>query len=226
MAELTWADVDAAAKSAFAVYREPAELRWAKHAWAHVSAAGLTSFGTELERCRVCVRFLSLCGLYHDWWRVARAEGPWTDYKEWADLLDMDAFRIAQLAGRDLADDLDGIDWRSADADLREALERLSNEARSAVARAIKKGFGGDSMLFLSLSRSNEPTPEAAPGTDQLALALDGGHAAPATPNADDDADEEDGDGPQDDWDVLNNVTDEKMIAFEWITNDCPPCNE
>jgi hypothetical protein len=74
-----------------------------------------------------------------------------------------------------------------------DALRHLANEARLDLCRALIAGFGHASQLFISLWRTN-PT---------------------AYFTADEDEEIDD--------DIVNDITPEKEIAYNWITEGCYP---
>jgi hypothetical protein len=71
---MDWEQVAEAAGEAFSIWVGQPELQWARAAWERLGRAGLTGCADELERSRAQVRFLALCGIYHDFCDVAWEE--------------------------------------------------------------------------------------------------------------------------------------------------------
>ena len=63
---LSWEDVESVAKQAFSIWEDQPELKRAKQAWEIIIEAGLATYSHEDERCEAAIRFLALCGIYHD----------------------------------------------------------------------------------------------------------------------------------------------------------------
>lgn len=201
---LTWDEIESAAARAFSIWTGQPELRWAKEAWQILSDAGLAAYEGELDRHRAIIRFLALAGIYSDW--CAAAWGEYSDLQcsYWTEGLDVNAFRLGQLVGADE----DSEDGELDDNVLtEEALHRLADAARPDVVRALLGHFGTASGLFLSLWRSMDfPHDEI---DDQE--------------NEEDDWDDEGSrDTPTDDA-ILNEITDEKLRAFDWTQDGCYP---
>jgi len=101
---LSWDDVLPAAEIAFNIWVEQPELRWAKTAWGYMIEAGLDTYTSQLEYCKVCIRFLALASLYHDWCCMA-----WYECQEYTKIYDaarehlgLSPFNLGQLSGADV----------------------------------------------------------------------------------------------------------------------------
>jgi hypothetical protein len=218
---VAWDDLRDSADLAFAIWVDQPELRWARQAWSSLERAGLTSYVNERQRHRVLVRFVALADLYHEFCHLAWDEMYEPGYLEWADELNFSRFRIGQLAG------LAGVDeWPDDDEAVDDdevattALVSLVHSARAEIVPALRAGFGGVEGLFVALWRSNRFEPEAA--SDAADTGLEAGREGAEEEDYDDD-EEEIVDEPETDEEILNNVTGEKLRAYEWLAAGCPP---
>ncbi len=193
---LDWETVEPAARLAFSVWVDHPEREWAKQAWHHVTAAGLTLYSCERERTRAAVRFIALAELYLDFCAIALDEP--TDGNAWylAEPLGITAKGLRDLSDRDTPEPED------EDAPT-EILEELSDSVRAEVVSALLRGFDGPTPLFLSLWRSHLPEPDHLfDEDDRLA------------------ADWETND------EILNDFTFRKADAYEWVCQGCQPRRE
>jgi len=67
---LSWEDVRPVAEEALCLWTGHPEQKWAKEAWAKLAAQGLTRCTSEVERSQAGMRFVSLCGLYADFFSL------------------------------------------------------------------------------------------------------------------------------------------------------------
>jgi hypothetical protein len=84
--------------------------------------------------------------------------------------------------------------------DVNEALNVMMARERPAVVEAILEGFGGVPGLFVALWRSDKPLGQELPVDDDEDVWTD---------------------PPETEADILNDVTPEKMAAYEWIDGGC-----
>jgi hypothetical protein len=186
---LTWDELQPAFDLSYSVWDEEEKRTWARKAWNLLGRAKLTQYETSVERAEVVIRFLALTGIFADFYEIAFQDGFEPDYVEVAESLDLSPLKVGQLIGRDANCD-DGQDDSELYGD---ALLYLANEARGEVYRALLKGFGNASQIFISLWRANSYYAD-----EELVL--------------DEDI-------------VSNDLTPEKHIAYEWITEGCYPYN-
>ncbi len=207
---LRWEDVEGYAQSLFDVWLAGREIEWAQLGWTALERAGLTTYGSELERHEVLCRLAVLASLYREFCQLVWEEYAEPEYESWIHDLEMSTFRLAQLAGDALAGPrYDGYDDEAlAGEALRVAVESMRPE----VVKALKDYFNGnDSLLFASLYATNwEP---------------------PFDDDDFDDDDSEDDDEDEEEWtlsrilasdealdDILNTVDDGKLAGFAWVT--------
>ncbi len=229
--KITWYSIEFAAQQVFDLWvGHLAELKWAKEAWEILTAAGLTTYSNEIERSEKLIYFLSLAGIYRDFWCLAVDECVEIEYKQVADNLriGIEAFNkeqlceYIQLVQEDQYEGieikllnkqqlLDYIQLIHEDADLEDTtynfynshFKQLANENRRTVYSALVQGFGNNTDFFISLWRSGQNN-------------SDRNHF---NYNYQDDEDIEDLDDT--DQDILNTPTPEKERAFIWIEEGC-----
>jgi hypothetical protein len=183
--ELTWEELEPALNLSYSVWDNEEKRAWANKAWSILSKAKLTQYATGVERAEVVVRFLTLTGIFADFYEIAFQDGFEPEYTELAESLELSPLRVGQLIGRD-ADCDDG----QEDSELyRDALRYLVSEARSEVCQTLIEGFGNAPALFISLWRANP-------------------YYADKEIVSDDDI-------------VNDDLTPEKHIAYQWITEGC-----
>lgn len=149
--KITWDDISTAADSMFNVWVGHPELNWAKAAWKILETKGLTSYSNEIDKTWVHVRLMTLGTIYKEFCCQAFEECIEPDYYDWTEELQISPLRIGQLTGPEYDPETE------EDHDLVEqAVKELVNNARRDVCKALKEGFGSDSMLFASLWMSPE----------------------------------------------------------------------
>lgn len=150
---LEWTELQECAQSAFNIWVDQPELNWAQEAWEHLTRQGLAAYASELEKCRVKIRFLALAGIYHDWCSIAWQESDNPAYSDWADLLNIREFRLGQLVGSgDTA--IDG--EAEEDRLLGMGLKKMISAHRAGVLTGLLRAYGDISGLFVSLWNSNK----------------------------------------------------------------------
>lgn len=195
-AVLTWDELREVANEAFNVWFGHPELRWAEEAWGILAAAGLTSYTTPLEYCRVCIRFFSLAAFYHDFCYHGFDEEVDPDYVWWANTLELHPFYIGQLVGADE----DYSDTKGG-PDLDFALRRLANAERDAVVKALLAHYEDEMFLFIALWRSVHYY----------------------DPKPDDDDVEAMAEWDEANSDILNVVTGGKLAVYSWLVDGAYP---
>ncbi len=165
--------------------------------------AGLAAYSDEDERCEAAIRFLALCGIYYDFCEIALEECNEPDYGVWAEGLGISAIRVGLRLGYDPDNWLKRYEDDKALYD--EGVKCLADKAREEIFAALCKGFrnkssrdgseGTEADLFLSLWKSPWPDTET--------------------------EDDETEDGHETDFEILNNVTEGKGAAYEWISSGC-----
>lgn len=160
---LAWGDVRDAAIDSFRVWVGSGDIDWARVAWEHLVGAGFANYRSELERTRVCLRFLALPSMYRDWCAVACEETQEDDFTYWAEELEIHPFHLGQLVGADV----DPFEWTTFDSAEADVLQELVYHVRSEVVKVLLQGFGGPEALFLSLYRSCQSNDEEDAAADE-----------------------------------------------------------
>ncbi|MBX6772810.1 MAG: hypothetical protein IRY83_13850 [Chloroflexi bacterium] len=194
-----WLDIEDVVSTMFAVWVNGGELEWARMAWSALQDDGLTRYSNERERHLVLIRAIDLAAAYREFCYLAWQEHDVPDYAGWAAEFDLEPFVLGQLVG-DRAD----FDDETSDGDLVGVGVRwLCGKERFRIAACLDRRFNGPSMLFASMYATLWSPPE--------------------------EEDEEDEEGPNS-WtvegiladrnaldDILNDVDEGKLAAFEWI---------
>lgn len=148
---VTWKDVSDAASSMFRIWSGQPELRWARAAWKAFARRGLTNYSDEIERTMVLVRLMTLATMYQEFCGLAWEEWHEPEYGMWATELGISPFRVRQLVGSESHRNVD----EDTDSLVEQALDDLVEKTRADVYEALRNEFAGDSMLFVSLWKSN-----------------------------------------------------------------------
>lgn len=159
--QLEWEGVETAAKNCFNVWMGQPELEWARRAWTILQQMGLSNFGDEFERHRVCFRFSALAAIYNDFCDAAFEEERALDFSEMAQDLELDTLIVGQLYAR-------LPDWSENDnVGLSDAIQELAEDRRQEVVSALMKGFGGPEKLYESLWTSRRAVDHDEPSEDE-----------------------------------------------------------
>ena len=151
--QLLWENVLPAAEVAFSIWVGKPEIRWAKTAWRHIMKVGLANYASELEYCKVCLRFLALADIYYDWCSMVWGEDHPDDNILYAsECFEMRSFRLGQLIGPDelLEEDITPEEF------VKFATRSLVGTTRREVVQAILQGYGGTMGLLVSLYNSTK----------------------------------------------------------------------
>ena len=93
-----WDEVEEAASKMFSIWIDGHELDWAREAWDHLCAAGLTTRETFLAETEAKLRLVTLARIYHEFCGIAWDENPETPTSYLADDLQIDGLAIGVLA--------------------------------------------------------------------------------------------------------------------------------
>jgi hypothetical protein len=147
--DVTWEDVQEAAAKMFDVWVDGTELEWAKEAWTHLSAAGLTRGTTILEITTANLRLLTLSIIYQEFCGLAWDTNPETPVDFLAEDLQIDPVALGILAGSDGTAEFENFD---DDYDLREAaLITVTKRQKPAIFQCLKAAYGSDIKLYSRL---------------------------------------------------------------------------
>lgn len=132
------------------------EIEWFRRAWQAIIKAGLADYRTELERCQVAIRCITLRFIYADFLHLAIDDQcePW--FRDDVEALGVKAFQLGILLKEE------DRDWVENETDefefYDEALRILTDRERPRIFETLCKEFGGihqysNSDLFVSLWR-------------------------------------------------------------------------
>ena len=166
-----WKEIEESARRLFNVWLGGKERQWGKKAWEILAACGLTRCTDAIEETGVQVRLLTLAIVYREWCWLAREESCHE-----GSLVEMavedagiNAFRVAQLIGRDFAKrDMES----DQDELLEQALVKLIDRERPVICRALVEGFGGAVPLHNLLgatTRGNDSDEDASDSVEDFA---------------------------------------------------------
>jgi hypothetical protein len=216
-----WEDISRDAKPLFDVWTDGRELDWAKKSWEALCKHRLTSYTNEIERARVMIRLLALAAIYRDFCEIAFDEAHEPEHVIWAGEVDLNRFRLAQCVGVGFHSDN-----KEEEKELVEsALLNLMEKARAEIRDALLKEFDGDSLLFVSLwntvdfRREEDLEPFENDDSDETESDLE---AATVTDKSDGNQQPVEIDWFENADSILNDVTGEKVAAFEWIDQGMP----
>lgn len=245
---LRWAEVNGIAKELFRVWSDGSEREWAEVAWGHIIAVGYANGEHGKEYCRARLRFLALATLYADWCSIATEEEPEPEVYCYIETLKLNPFYLGLLLGPDYElDGQDRFDFYDDEIALANAVLELVDKERPIVAEALLAGFGSPGGLFVSLWRTQYPMIEQRDELEENATpvtkaetpsneveAASGRQLQLLTELSDFEDDDEDNEYDEDDEqdeaalsdeEILNDVTAEKVGAWEWINEGCPSLN-
>lgn len=142
---LAWRDIENKAKTAFSVWTNGADFRWARRAWKALEQGGVTSYSNEVERELVLCRFWVLNRIYRDYSEMAWDECG-ADDCDYTGELDMGI--LAELCSK-YATDAEGSTRNEV-----EVLVEVVESQCALVVATLTDGFGGIEELHKSLWRS------------------------------------------------------------------------
>jgi hypothetical protein len=175
MKRITWIDIHECAEQLFNVWVEQPELRWAQKSWTALEANGLTSYESEIEKCKVYIRLLVLADLYRQFCHTAYDE-TYDDHDlyylcdEFLSKFKLSPFYVGQLVGEPFYDDTE--DEEPDDAQLlNSGVRHCVTLLRKETLAALVKYFGSPEGLFVSLRLSKEAEEVICPDPKTLYLA-------------------------------------------------------
>ena len=147
---LAWPDITDWAYNMFNVWIGDGQHLWAEYAWNLIINAGLADYRNEIERHVVMLRLITLGIMYREFCEVAFDEYFDIDslVYDWLDNEDFCQIRIWQLVGREfLADET----IEDVDSITNYAILCLTDDLRDDIYKVLRKGFGDDIRLFISM---------------------------------------------------------------------------
>lgn len=137
----------------YEVWYDGREILWYEKAWLALEKAGLTAYNNILEGTVVILRVFTLIMIYMEYCELTFEESFFYEFPDWQEYSGLSAFRIGQLAARELVNQ-DFCEYDEFDDE--EALETsfmdLVEKERYAVVDSLIKniGEGGVSTIFVT----------------------------------------------------------------------------
>lgn len=137
----------------YEVWYDGREILWYEKAWLALEKAGLTAYNNILEGTVVILRVFTLIMIYMEYCELTFEETFFYEFPDWQEYSGLSAFRIGQLAARELVNQ-DFCEYDEFDDE--EALETsfmdLVEKERYAVVDSLIKniGEGGVSTIFVT----------------------------------------------------------------------------
>ena len=138
----------------YEVWYDGREILWYEKAWLALEKAGLTAYNNILEGTVVILRVFTLIMIYMEYCELTFEESFFYEFPDWQEYSGLSAFRIGQLAARELVNQ-DFCEYDEFDDE--EALETsfmdLVEKERYAVVDSLIKniGEGGVSTIFVTM---------------------------------------------------------------------------
>lgn len=154
---LDWIDIEPAAAGMFRIWTSGGDLAFAKEAWTHLAAAGLTDDDTPLLATQAQLRLIAIYRIYERFSRFKWDEGDEMPIVFLAEGMEVDRLALGLLAAADRKVDwpaLEGIDMYE------EALRSAVDSLRPSVFECLRKAYRGDTGLYVRLSRTRSNDPE------------------------------------------------------------------
>ena len=153
--QIDWDEVEDAASKMFNVWGAMYELDWAKEAWGHLCAAGLTSRQTFLDETAAKLRLVTLARIYQEFCGLAWDEDPETPIDYLAEDLHIDPLAIGVLAGSIGRDELEeaGEEYELHQA----ALTVVTDNQRQEIFECLKAAYGNEFKLYSRIWHTRSP---------------------------------------------------------------------
>lgn len=155
---MAWEDIERAAAKMFNVWTSGGDLAFAKEAWGHLEAAGLTDDDGVAAATETYLRLIALCRIYEEFSGAKWDEDPDMPISFLAEDLDIDRFALGLLAGPHLQDG----DWRYVEEFemFKAALTAAVESFRPEVFECLRRAYGGDTCLYQRLCRTRSDSDE------------------------------------------------------------------
>jgi len=153
--QIDWDEVEDAASKMFNVWGAMYELDWAKEAWGHLRAAGLTSRQTFLDETAAKLRLVTLARIYQEFCGLAWNEDPETPIDYLAYDLQIDKVAIGVLAASTEYDELEeAVDEYEL---YQAALTAVTDSQRQEIFECLKAAYGNEFKLYSRIWHTRAP---------------------------------------------------------------------
>ncbi|OGQ74368.1 MAG: hypothetical protein A3G40_07680 [Deltaproteobacteria bacterium RIFCSPLOWO2_12_FULL_57_22] len=166
--QIDWDEVEDAASKMFNVWGAVYELDWAKEAWGHLCAAGLTSRQTFLDETAAKLRLVTLARIYEEFCGLAWDENPDRPIDYLAEHLHIDPVAIGVLAASAECDELEEA---VEDYELHQAaLTAVTDNQRKEIYGCLKAAYGDEYRLYSRIWHTRSPLAEEDTEGDEFEL--------------------------------------------------------
>jgi hypothetical protein len=145
---IKWEEVESAAANMFNIWVGGNELKWAKEAWSHLTAAaGLNNATTLVEITATKLRLVTLGRIYHEFCGLAWDENPDWPVSYLTENLEIDPVALGILAAS--TPDRNEFEEVTEDCDLTaQALMAVVNSQRSEIFDCLSAAYGDAYKLY------------------------------------------------------------------------------
>ena len=153
--QIDWDEVEDAASKMFNVWGAMYELDWAKEAWSHLCAAGLTSRQTFLDETAAKLRLVTLARIYEEFCGLAWDDDPERPIDYLAEHLHIDPVAIGVLAASTECDELaEAVE----DYELYQtALTAVTDSQRQKIFECLKAAYSNEFNLYSRIWHTRAP---------------------------------------------------------------------
>jgi len=144
---IAWDKVEGAAAKMFNIWVDGSELKWAKEAWRHLAAFGLTGATTILEITATKLRLVTLARIYHEFCGLAWDENPDWPVSYLAENLEIDPVALGILAAS-TPDRNDFEELTEDDSLIDDAVLAVVNSQRSEIFDCLTAAYGDAIRLY------------------------------------------------------------------------------
>jgi hypothetical protein len=144
--KIGWEEVEDAAAKMFSIWVDGNELKWAREAWRHLAAAGLTGATTILEITATKLRLVTLARIYEEFCGFAWDENPETPVDYLAENLEIDPVALGVLAAKAEPNEFEDL---TEEHQLREAsLLSVTDSQRHEIFECLRAAYGNEFKLY------------------------------------------------------------------------------
>jgi hypothetical protein len=152
-----WEDIEGAAAKMFNVWTSGGDLAFAKEAWSHLAAAGLTEDYSLVARTETYLRLIAVRLIYGEFCKTKWDEDAEDEIVFLAEGLDFDALGLLAAPHMDGG----GIEFEEQFDLFEAALTASSAALRPEVFECLQKAHGGDNGLYMRLCRTADNSDES-----------------------------------------------------------------
>jgi hypothetical protein len=155
---VTWDDVKVPASKIFDIWSSGGDLEWAQEAWAHLTAAGLTSIYSHVDRTNVNLRLMMLGKVYEEFCAARWEENPDRSLEMLAESLTIDRLSLGLLAakaGYETDREFHLYDTDDEHELYENALLAASAHLRKELFTCLRNAYGDENKLYARLCQTS-----------------------------------------------------------------------